>query len=83
MLAWYNKFEVIEMAKSDAQIRANAKWERKAYDKILLRLRKDSELNGDALRQYAESRGESTNSFIIRAIKETMARDKAGDGMDG
>ena len=71
------------MAKSDAQIRANAKWERKAYDKILLRLRKDSELNGDALRQYAESRGESTNSFIIRAIKETMARDKAGDGMDG
>lgn len=71
------------MAKSDAQIRANAKWEKKAYDKILLRLRKDSELNGDALRQYAESRDESTNSFIIRAIKETMARDKAGDGTDG
>ena len=63
------------MARSEAKARADARWEKKAYDKILLRLRKDSELNGDALRQYAESRGESVNGFIIRAIKETMAHD--------
>lgn len=69
------------MARSEAKAKADAKWEKKAYDKILLRLRKDAELNGDALRNYAESRGESTNSFIIRAIKETMARDTAG-GVD-
>ena len=67
------------MPRSEAKARADAKWEKKAYYKILLRLRKDSELNGDALRQYAESRGESTNGFLIRAIKETMARDAAAN----
>lgn len=48
--------------KTDAQKRANTKWEDKAYWKTLVRFPKDSE---DAIRAAA---GDSLNGFIVNAV---------------
>ena len=63
------------MAASEAQKAADARWHKKAYDQIGFFLRKDSEINGEFVRAYAKSRGESVNGFFLRAIKETIERD--------
>lgn len=63
------------MAQSKAHMAATSRYEQKAYDKILLRLRKDAEVNGSSVKAHAEARGESMQGFIVRAITETMARD--------
>ena len=65
------------MAQSKAHMEATGRYEKKAYDKILLRIRKDADLNADAIRAYAASRGESVNAFLLRAVAETMKRDKS------
>ena len=65
------------MAQSKAHIDATGRYEKKAYDKILLRIRKDSAVNGDVIRTHAESRGESVNGFLLRAVTETIERDNA------
>ena len=65
------------MAQSKAHMEATGRYEKKAYDKILLRIRKDADLNADAIRAYAASRGESVNAFLLRAVAETMERDKS------
>lgn len=44
----------------------------KSYDRVNLTLPKGQK---DVIRAHAESRGESVNAFIQRAIAETMARD--------
>ena len=64
------------MAQSKAHMEATGRYEKKAYDKILLRIRKDADLNADAIRAYAASKGESVNAFLLRAVAETMERDK-------
>jgi len=65
----------MKMAQSKAHIEATGRYEKKAYDKILLRLRKDTDLNGDVIRTHAEARGESVNSFLLRAVAEAIERD--------
>ena len=45
----------------------------KAYDEIKVRVYKGQK---DIIQAHAEGRGESTNAFINRAIKETMERDE-------
>ena len=45
-------------------------------DSITIRMPKETGLK-DAIQQHAESKGESVNAFILRAIEETMRRDKA------
>jgi len=65
------------MAQSKAHMAATSRYEQKAYDKLLIRLRKDAEVNGNAVRAHAESQGESMQGFVVRAITETMARDRA------
>ena len=65
------------MAQSKAHMEATGRYEKKAYDKILLRIRKDAGLNADAIRAYAASKGESVNAFLLRAVAETMERDKS------
>ncbi len=50
-------------------------WISKAYDRINLTVAKGKK---DAIKTHADSRGESVNSFIGRAIDETMERDKEG-----
>lgn len=54
-------------------------WIAKAYDRINLTLPKGQK---DIIKAHAESRGESVNGFITRAIGETMERDKS-TGEDG
>ena len=61
-----------ERKNSEARIRANNKYNAKAYDRINIAVRKgDKEL----IRLHAQNRGESLNSFAIRALSETMKRD--------
>lgn len=53
-----------------AQAKATRKYDDKNYDKILLRIRKDSEINKEILSGIAEQRNTSINNLIIEAIKE-------------
>jgi len=57
---------------SQAQIKAQTKWEKKVYDKVLLRLRKDTEPTRDSIAEAAKECGESLNEYIINAIRERM-----------
>lgn len=62
------------MAVSKAQQKAVSKYMKKNYDEIKVRVKKGER---DIIRAHAESKTESVNTFIKRAIKETMERDKA------
>ncbi|MGN0455138.1 MAG: hypothetical protein ACI4G1_08220 [Ruminococcus sp.] len=64
------------MPVSQAQKRATAKYEQQNYDKVLLRLEKGKK---DKIKSHAESKGESVNGFVKRAIDETMERDNAAE----
>lgn len=64
------------MAQSRAQIEANIRYNKKTYDRIELKLRKEADINGDVLRAHAAETGESINSFLLRAVAETIERDK-------
>ncbi len=65
------------MPVSEAQQRAKARYDKKTYDRIGILIRRDAEINGDYIRAHAETMSESTNSFIVRAIRETVERDRA------
>lgn len=58
---------------SEAQRKAVAKYNAANYDRVELRLKKGQK---DIIKAHAESRGESLNNFVNRAISETMERDK-------
>ena len=60
------------MPASKAQQRAVAKYMAANYDEIKMRMPKGKK---DAIRAHAESRGESLNAFINRAVDETMERE--------
>ncbi len=62
---------------SEAKYKANARYIKKAYERIAFDVRRDAEINGDYIRSHAEVMGESVNSFIKRAVAETVERDKA------
>ena len=64
---------------SDAQRRAVAKYNAANYDRGELRLEKGQK---DIIKSHAESKGESLNAFINRAIAETVSRDKARTDAD-
>ena len=64
------------MGKSEALKRANAKFERIAYSKVLLRLRNDTEPTRETVTKAATAAGMSLNAYIIQAIEEKMTRDK-------
>jgi uncharacterized protein (DUF1778 family) len=49
------------------------KWNDKTYDRINLTVQKGKK---DKIKEHAESRGESVNGFINRAIDETINRDE-------
>lgn len=62
------------MAVSKAQQRATANYVKKAYDRIEVKVQKGEK---EIIQAHALKMGESSlNSFINRAIKETMERDK-------
>lgn len=62
------------MPVSKAQQKAVAKYMKANYDRINLMVPKGER---EEIRAHAESRGESLNGFIGRAIQETMERDNA------
>ena len=61
-----------ERKNSEARIRANNKYNDKAYDRINVAVPKGQK---DTIKAHAEGRGESVNGFVNRAISETMERD--------
>ena len=62
------------MPTSKAQQRAVNKYVANNYDRVLVTMPKGEK---GRIKAHAESRGESVNGFINRAIVETMERDKA------
>lgn len=60
------------MPASKAQQRAVNKYMSDNYDRINLTVPKGKK---DRIKSHAESKGESVNAFINRAIDETMERD--------
>ena len=62
------------MSQSKAHIRATTKYESKAYDKILIRIRKDGDLTRERIAEAAAKEGASLNGFIVAAIREKMDR---------
>ncbi|MCH5299016.1 MAG: hypothetical protein J1E96_04555 [Ruminococcus sp.] len=57
---------------TEARKRANEKYNAKTYEEIKVRVYKGEKAN---IKAHAESKGESLNGFINRAIDETMQRD--------
>lgn len=68
---------VAERKNSEARIRANNKYNEKAYDRINIAIPKGRK---DTIKAHADIRGESINAFIGRAIQETMERDTGAAG---
>ena len=62
-------------SKGNSQTRAKNKYNAKAYDRIALQVKKGRK---DVIKAHAESKGESINGFVNRAIDETMKRDTEG-----
>lgn len=61
--------------KGNSQTRAKNKYNAKAYDDLRIVVKKGRK---DVIKAHAESRGESINGFVNRAIDETMKRDTEG-----
>lgn len=61
------------MAVSDSQRSASKKYMKEKLDDITLRVPKGQR---EIIQAHAASRGESTNAFIFRAIREQMERDE-------
>lgn len=62
------------MKQSEAQARATARYERKAYDRIVLRLRKDAPPTKEAIDEAAAAAGESLNAYVKNAILDRMEK---------
>ena len=60
------------MPVSKAQLEAKARYEKKTYDNVLVKFRKDSDLTLAMIKEYASAHGESTNGFIVRTIREAV-----------
>ena len=58
---------------SKSQQKAVNKYVKNNYDRINVTFKKGEK---EIIKQYAESHNESVNSFIVRAVRETMQRDK-------
>ena len=66
------------MPASKAQLEAKALYEKKTYDSVLVKFRKDSDLTLAMVKEYASARGESTNGFIVRTIREAIKVSQLG-----
>ena len=61
-----------ENKNSTARIKANNKYNAKAYDRINIAVPKGQK---EVIKAHAEKQGETINGFVKRAINETMERD--------
>ena len=62
------------MGKVSQEVRQ--RYEAKVYDKVLLRLRKDTDVDKDIIQAAADRAGESLNGYIVQAVRERMEREK-------
>lgn len=60
------------MAASSAQIRANNKYNKKAYDRLEMQVPKGQK---EAILAHAASRGESLNQFLKRSVYNQISID--------
>ena len=60
------------MPVSEAQLRAVAKYQAEHYDVIKVKAPKGEK---EKIKAHADRRGESMNALVLRAVRETMARD--------
>lgn len=60
------------MAVSESQLRASKKYHAK-FERVCIRVSPEEK---EAIETYAEEIGESVNSFVRRAIAETIAKEK-------
>lgn len=72
-----NRLQGVRMAQSRAHIQATTRWESKAYDKVTLRLRKDTEPTRETITEAATAAGMSLNAYVLEAVKEKMNGGKA------
>ena len=59
---------------TDVRKNGNKKWDANNLDRISIAMKKGKK---EDIKNHAEQNGESVNSFINRAITETMERDKS------
>ena len=62
-----------EKKNSDARIRANNKYNIKAYDRINLAVPKGQKAE---IQAAADAQGESINRYVIKAVHERITREK-------
>ena len=62
------------MPYTDAQKRATAKYNAKAYDRIEIKVKKGQK---DIIQKHAEEQGKSRNSYIVDLIESAMQDDKS------
>ena len=67
------------MTMKESQIRATSKYNLANYDRVELRLPKGKK---EVLKRHAESKGESLNAFINRAIDAAVERDNCLEETD-
>lgn len=60
------------MPLSEARKRANAKWNKKAYDRLEIRVPRG---NREDIVAHAKNRGESLNQFLNRAVNNQILMD--------
>jgi len=58
--------------KTAAQKKATNKYNKKVYETILIRLRRDGAINKDMITAAAAARGLSLNEFLTEAIKDKL-----------
>ena len=61
---------------SEARNRATQKYVKNNYDTIVFRMRKDGDLNKDALQELAKTSGEAVNEYITKAILQRAEAEK-------
>lgn len=62
-----------EKMKTEAQKKATAKYDKKAYDVITVRIKKSEELKKH-IQADAEEKNESINMYIVNAIKQRLEK---------
>ncbi len=59
---------------TDARRKASAKYLKETVEDVRIRVQKGQKA---VIKEHAEKQGESMNAFVIRAIDETMERDRS------
>ena len=67
------------MSQTPSQLEASRKYHKEKLEEIKFRVPKGQKAR---ILEHAKSRGESTNSFIYRAINETIEREKTHNSED-